>query len=60
MTEAVSLARDCGIKICDCYSAWKKRAETEDTTLLLANRINHPVREMHELFASMLFETVMG
>ncbi|MBO4413474.1 MAG: GDSL family lipase [Clostridia bacterium] len=60
MKEACDLAQECGITVCDCYGAWKKRAETEDTTLLLANRINHPVREMHELFSSMLFDTIMG
>ena len=60
MKEACGLARECGVAVCDCYGAWKKRAETEDTTQLLANRINHPVREMHELFADMLFDTVMG
>ena len=60
MKEACALARECGVTVCDCYGAWKKRAETEDTTLLLANRINHPVREMHELFADMLFDMVMG
>ncbi len=60
ITEAVALAREMGVTVCDCYAAWKKLAETEDTTMMLANRINHPTREMHELFAQMLFETVMG
>lgn len=60
MAQAAALADSCGIAVCDCYSAWKKIGETEDVTALLANRINHPVREMHELFADMLFETVLG
>ena len=60
MKEARDLALDAGVKVCDCYAAWKKRAETEDTTLLLANRINHPIREMHELFAEMLFDTLLA
>ncbi len=60
IAEAVALARDMSVTVCDCYAAWKKLAETEDTTMLLANRINHPTCEMHELFAQMLFETVMG
>ncbi|MBQ8525468.1 MAG: hypothetical protein IJ460_01945 [Clostridia bacterium] len=42
--------------MCDCYAKWKKLSETEDTTMLLVNRINHPTREMHELFAQSLFE----
>ena len=60
MREAADLARECGAAVCDCYSAWKKRAESEDVTMLLANRINHPVREMHELFADMLFDVLLG
>ena len=56
--SAVQLADDLGIKVCDCYGEWKKLAETEDTTLLLANRINHPTNEMHELFADSLFNLV--
>lgn len=58
MAAAVELAQSMGIVVCDCYSQWKKLAETEDTTLLLANRINHPTREMHELFADSLFKTI--
>jgi hypothetical protein len=44
--------------VCDCYSRWKILSETEDTTMLLVNRINHPKAEMHKLFADMLFETI--
>jgi hypothetical protein len=55
MTEACNLARRMGVTVCDCYSEWKRLAETSDTTLLLANGINHPTEEMHELFANMLY-----
>ena len=58
MNSAVDLANEMGIKVCDCYSKWKKLSETEDTTKLLINRINHPTPEMHELFAQSLFETI--
>lgn len=58
MARAVELARSKGVTVCDCYSKWKKLSEKEDTTMLLANRINHPVKEMHELFAESLFETI--
>lgn len=58
MNSACNLARDMNIKVCDCYSKWKELSKTEDTTLLLANRINHPTREMHELFASSLFDMI--
>lgn len=58
MAAAVELAQSMDIIVCDCYSRWKELAETEDTTLLLANRINHPTREMHELFADSLFKAI--
>ncbi len=60
MESAVQLAERMGISVCDCYSEWKKLSEAEDITMLLANRINHPVREMHELFADSLFKAVMN
>lgn len=58
MNAACELAKSMGIKVCDCYSEWKKLSETQDITYLLANRINHPTKEMHELFAQKLFETI--
>lgn len=58
ISEAIKTAVKCGVKICDCYSEWKKLSETQDTTMLLANRINHPKAEMHYLFADMLFKTI--
>ena len=59
--SAVALAREMGVTVCDAYAKWKALAEKgEDTTLLLANRINHPTKEMHELFARLLFDAVMG
>ena len=59
MAAAIALAERCGVTVCDCYSEWKKLAETQDTTLLLANRINHPSAEMHKLFADKLYEIIM-
>jgi lysophospholipase L1-like esterase len=58
MENAVKLATEMGITLCDCYAKWKKISETEDTTMLLANRINHPTKEMHKLFAESLFELI--
>ena len=60
MDAARALAKEMGVPVADCYAEWKKRSDTEDTTLLLANRINHPAREMHELFAQRLFEIIMA
>ena len=56
MSSAVKLAEEMNITVCDCYAKWKKLSESRDTTKLLVNRINHPTKEMHELFASSLFE----
>lgn len=56
--SAVDLARKMSIKVCDCYSMWKELSKTTDTTKLLANRINHPTRDMHKLFADSLFDII--
>lgn len=58
MNAACNLAKSMGVELCDCYSRWKELGKTEDTTLLLANRINHPTNEMHELFADSLFNVI--
>lgn len=55
---AVDLAKKMGVPVADCYTKWKELSKTTDTTMLLANRINHPSREMHQLFADTLFETI--
>lgn len=61
MEAAVTIAKECNVAVCDCYSEWKKLYEAgEDTTKLLINRINHPDRPMHHLFADKLFELIMG
>ena len=60
MYSAAELAEDLGIKVCDCYSEWKRLSKTRDTTALLANRINHPIKEMHELFADGLFKIIFN
>lgn len=58
---AVELANELGVTVCDCYGEWKKLYESGvDVTKLLANRVNHPISEMHELFANKLFETIMS
>jgi len=58
--NAMDLARKMGVKVCDCYSEWKKLSEKENITFRLANRINHPTEEMHGLFADKLFEIIMS
>ena len=60
MAAAIALAQELNVAVCDCYAEWKKRAEREDITLLLDNRINHPTPEMHTLFAEHLYEMILG
>ena len=58
MSSAVEVAEKMGVSVCDCYSKWKDISKTQDTTKLLVNRINHPIPEMHELFADSLFKII--
>ena len=56
----IRAANDCGVRVCDCYSKWKLMAKNGvDTTELLSNKINHPIREMNWLFAYSLVEEMM-
>ena len=60
MNSAVELAQSMGVPVCDCYGKWKELAKTQDTTQLLANKINHPIAEMHELFAEELLKVILA
>lgn len=65
MDQYMEAARACaaahGVPVCDCYALWKGMAEKGvDTTKLLVNRLNHPTREMHALFAEELFKIIMA
>lgn len=61
MAIAVETAKECGVPVCDCYAKWKQMEKCGvDTTRLLCNRINHPNRAMHELFAISLLETMFN
>lgn len=60
MASAATLAKDMGVAVADCYAKWKELSKTTDTTMLLANRVNHPTKEMHELFADTLYEIIFG
>lgn len=60
MKAAKDVCTEEGIRVCDCYRKWKKLYEAGvDTTALLANHINHPIREMHRLFAESLFDILI-
>ncbi|MBQ8683009.1 MAG: GDSL family lipase [Clostridia bacterium] len=60
MQAAVELAKSKGVPVCDCYAQWKELAKTKDTTMLLANRVNHPTPAMHQLFADALYAMIMN
>ena len=59
--KAKAVCSEYGVKVCDCYSIWKTmREKGVDTTELLSNKLNHPSREMHWLFAYELIKTFFG
>ncbi len=59
LSAAKEVCRLHSVRVCDCNAKWKKLADYGvDTTRLLANRINHPIREMNWLFAVSLLETI--
>ena len=61
MKEAMRVAASCGVRICDCYQKWKRlEACGVDTTSLLANHINHPIREMHWMIAHALIDIIFS
>lgn len=60
MRTAASAAKEWGVKVCDLHSVWEKMAEYGvDTTELLSNKINHPIREFHYYMAIKLLEAMM-
>lgn len=57
---AKKLCHDMNVTVCDCYAKWKLLYECGvNTTELLANKCNHPTREMNWLFAYSLAETIL-
>lgn len=57
--QAKKLCNEMNVPVCDCYGKWKMLYENGvDITGLLANKINHPTRQMHSLFAGMLVNTM--
>ncbi|MBQ7599364.1 MAG: hypothetical protein IJU57_01680 [Clostridia bacterium] len=61
MDAARQVAKEHGVAVADCYAKWKELEKSgADITSLLANRVNHPTREMHEMFAEELYTTIFG
>ena len=60
LEEAKALCCSRNIPVCDCYGKWKLlEANGVNTTELLANKLNHPTRQMHWLFAYELVRTML-
>lgn len=58
---AADVCADNDVILCDCYAIWKKfHLLGADITQLLANKLNHPVREMHAIFSNSLFNIIMN
>lgn len=54
-------AQSAGIPIADAYVSWQKYSQNGvDTTQLLANHINHPLPDMHDIFAARIVDVIMG
>ena len=59
ITSVREICKEKGITVCDCYKKWKRLDECGiDVTELMANKINHPSRDMNWLFAYSLVETI--
>ncbi len=57
---AVALCQTMEIPVCDCYKIWKQLKQKDvEINQLLSNKINHPIREMHWLFAYELVKTML-
>ncbi len=57
--NATALASKMGVKVCDVYRKWEALEKGGvNVTELLANKLNHPIPELHYLFAYSLIETM--
>ena len=52
IAAAKAVCAENDVPVCDCYAMWKSMQRAGiDTTELLSNKLNHPARELHWLFA---------
>lgn len=59
--KAKEVCNSHGVEICDLYSVWKAMDQCEvNTTELLSNKLNHPIREYHYYIAIKLMEKMLG
>lgn len=56
---AIQVCKEEKIPVCDCYGMWKTMySGGVDITSLLSNKVNHPTKEMHWMFAYELVKTM--
>lgn len=59
--KARAVAAECGAAVCDVNAKWSRMAALGvDTDALLSNHINHPTRELTEMTARMLLDTMLS
>ncbi|MBQ0101293.1 MAG: GDSL family lipase, partial [Firmicutes bacterium] len=59
--RAKEVCRGDEVPVCDLYPVWEKlEAAGADTTELLANKLNHPIREYHYYMAMKLAEMIFS
>jgi lysophospholipase L1-like esterase len=55
----IAVAKEMGVPVCDIYGQWLKLYKGGvEITELLANKLNHPIREIHYYTAIKLVETI--
>ena len=60
VASGMEAAQENNVTICDCYSLWTTMENNGvNVTELLANKLNHPDKDMHNLFAYELVKTMM-
>ena len=60
LSEAKKICAEYNVPVCDCYAKWQQLHQNGvNITELLANKINHPTKEMNWLFAVSLLEQMM-
>jgi len=60
MDGARAVCHELGVPVCDCFRKWEMlKNNGVDVIRLLSNRINHPIEELHWMFAVSLFEMMM-
>ena len=59
--RAKKICEKYNVKVCDLHPIWERLIEIGvNTTELLANKLNHPIREIHYYMAIKLLETIIS